>query len=236
MYVHNGQEITAKGVANHSAFKGEWNYFYSGGALYAKGNFINGNENIIHPNSGLPLKGREGTWIFYFRNGAIKSKAQFQDGMYAGESQGWYPDGNIRYQFQYRDGKLNGIYKLWDKSGRLIIDGTTENGHPGKKWDVTADSLSNKHVISASEPAAPPLPAEFSVISQGDYTVWKDFYPDGQPKYSRTYKNGLPAGVWTEWYDNGQKMLELCYEDGIKQYEYRWNDKGVTQYTKIYNE
>ena len=44
--------------------------------------------------------------------------------------------------------------------------------------------------------------------------VSKGWFPNGQLKQSRIWKNGVQDGIWTEYYENGQKDYEQTYKDG----------------------
>ena len=46
--------------------------------------------------------------------------------------------------------------------------------------------------------------------------VSKGWFPNGQLKQYRIWKNGVQDGIWTEYYGNGQKKQEGTYKDGKK--------------------
>jgi len=47
--------------------------------------------------------------------------------------------------------------------------------------------------------------------------IRKEYYPDGQVQYERTYKNGVRHGLAKLFYENGNIDQEVMYDNGKKQ-------------------
>jgi len=56
--------------------------------------------------------------------------------------------------------------------------------------------------------------------------VSKAWWPSGQLKSVKPWKNRVIDGTWTFWYENGQKELERIYKDGKPISEELWNEDG----------
>ena len=44
-----------------------------------------------------------------------------------GESKGWYPDGRIKFNWTWKDGKLNGPFTSWYSNGNVSEEGYYHN-------------------------------------------------------------------------------------------------------------
>ena len=51
----------------------------------------------------------------------IRYEWEYKDGERAdGESKGWYPDGRIKFNWTWKDGKLNGPFTSWYSNGNVL--------------------------------------------------------------------------------------------------------------------
>ena len=69
--------------------------------------------------------------------------------------------------------------------------------------------------------------------------LWREWYENGQLKWTGTYKDEKEVGLWRGWYENGQLESEGNYKDGEwdglwrgwyengnKRGEWNWKDGG----------
>jgi antitoxin component YwqK of YwqJK toxin-antitoxin module len=123
---------------------------------------------------------------------------------------------------------------------------STINGKPAQKWikeNHTENGLFKvywKDVISPDNGGA-------SFKDEGEGLRWewyyedgkmadgvsKGWYPSGQLKQTRIWKNGKQAGIWTEWYENGQKNWEWSKKDGL---ETKWYSNGHKSWERTYKD
>lgn len=65
----------------------------------------------------------------------IRYELSFENGQADGKWRGWYRDGRLAYEREYRIsgfldlGKIHGSTKVWDKNGKLIAMAIYKNGH-----------------------------------------------------------------------------------------------------------
>ena len=68
----------------------------------------------------------------------------------------------------------------------------------------------------------------------GLYTIWYE-NGNGQKRYEGTFKDGKEDGLYTNWYDNGQKKREATYKDGKENGKWiYWYKNGQKKYETTY--
>ena len=103
-------------------------------------------------------------------NGNLRYEWGYKDGKRIdGISKGWYPDGSLKQTMSWKNGKQDGLHTGWHGNGQ-------------KRFEITyKDDEVN-----------------------GLWTTW---YENGQKKYERTYKDGKKISE-KGWDDCGKKILE----------------------------
>ena len=109
-------------------------------------------------------------------------------GQKVGQHISFYPNGAIKTEANYSDGKLNGMYKLYDQHEQLIQVGNYEN-----------DTL----IYSSS------TMAEFE-----DPLEKKSYYPDSTLKYKGAYRDKTPIGIHRHYDKNGNVTSGELYDIG----------------------
>ena len=61
---------------------------------------------------------RHGLFRCWFSNGELRSEFNYRDGKAHGTSKGWYPNGQLDYDGTYKDGELHGHHKGWFEDGK----------------------------------------------------------------------------------------------------------------------
>jgi antitoxin component YwqK of YwqJK toxin-antitoxin module len=85
-------------------------------------------------------------------------------------------------------------------------------------------ALISTTIISSGEPTPKPVRVLtsdkieerngvfYEVNQEAPFTgVIRDFYPNGQKRTERNYKDGLKHGVQTEWHENGEKYRVVYF-------------------------
>ena len=102
-----------------------------------------------------------------------------------------WPNGKLKYEWEYKDGKrADGISKGWWSNGKLKQTQTWKNNTRNGLWTMWYPSGQKKE----EEPNR-------SGLRHGLSISW---YDNGQKMYERTFKNDTKDGLWIEWYENGQ--------------------------------
>jgi len=94
-----------------------------------------------------------GLFQIYWSNGNLRYEWYYKDGERAdGISKSWFSNGQLKQEFNWKDGRRNGLFTEWYETGEKLSEGT---------WKGT--------------------------IRDGVWTYW---YENGQKKRERTYKDG----------------------------------------------
>ncbi len=146
-YYSNGKIEEMYHIRN-GKLSGSYRAYYKNGTLRGEGRYINGHAvgiwNYYYPSGNIMTiekynkKGktvsfdawdengiqvvRDGTGIFvqYYPNGTIKSRAGYKDCMFDGANEAWYPNGNKEYEFYYKNGKPDSIWRFWNEDGVIF--------------------------------------------------------------------------------------------------------------------
>jgi sulfatase modifying factor 1 len=151
-----------------------------------------------------------------------------------GEVTDLYPDGRIRSQREYRDGKIVGTRKTWLDSGYTLEENFTNGVKSGESlWDSTgllivfeyySENLKKSRTEYRMEGGTP--------IKDGTYRYWAT---NGQLLSIELWKDGLLQGVSRQYNENGTNRQLLTYEKGVLNGTVRWWDDGhpKTLYTYV---
>ncbi len=74
-------------------------------------------------------------------------EGQFKDGVQISDFKGWYPDGNVRFEYP-----VNGTAKSFDQNGKVALQGPMQNGVAhGEFFYYTSDSTMETYVFKNGE-------------------------------------------------------------------------------------
>ena len=116
------------------------------GVYYRLINKTNDNKWIVtdyHKNGNLQMKGtalvvyplvRSGVYEYYYNNGKKQSEAIYDENKFIDKSTGWYPDGTIRYQYNYKDGYYDGKWTYYHPNGKIANVGLYAQGRAIGTW------------------------------------------------------------------------------------------------------
>jgi antitoxin component YwqK of YwqJK toxin-antitoxin module len=82
--------------------------------------------------------------IMYIDDVTIKSKKKYKNGLKNGRHEGWWPNGNKKYSFQFQKDMSVGEHFQWHQNGSLFTHKQYENGLEDgeqKAWDVNGDLM-----------------------------------------------------------------------------------------------
>ena len=140
-------------------------------------------------------------------SGHLRYEWEYKDGKMAdGISRGWWPDGTLKQERTWKNGKLNGLFIQYNEDGNKQKEGNYIDGKPCGIWILWYKNGQK----------------EFEkTYKDGKYhgleTRW---YQNGNKEFEGTYKDGKKEGLWTHWYENGQKEFEITYKN-FKKYKVR---------------
>ncbi len=104
--------LTAEENYTNDTLDGVVNKYYSDGKPQMTGAYKNGKY--------------QGAWIYYDVYGNVVGSANYKEG--TGLLKGWWPNGNIKREVNYKNNQKNGAEKSFDSDGKLIEILWFENG------------------------------------------------------------------------------------------------------------
>ena len=122
----------------------------------------------------------------------------------------YYPDGGLKTEFNFQDGKINGIYKEFHKNNILRTEEFYKNGK------LHGES------INYYENGTVRVKKTFENGKKTDHALL--YYRNGNLKADFEFKNGRVDGIGRLYSEDGQLLAEGGFKDGKRD--------GVT---KIYN-
>ena len=101
----------------------------------------------------------------------------------------YFPNGNIEYEAEYINDKLDGLSRVWLEDGTLISESEYSNGQPHGKWMQYHPNGSMKYEVYY----------EYGKKTGGE----KWFYENGQIKSKQQFIRGKPETEIIRWKPDG---------------------------------
>jgi antitoxin component YwqK of YwqJK toxin-antitoxin module len=105
------------------------------GYLYYKDKLFSGKTFDLYEQCDTSIlteykSGKEnGKQILYYRDGSINEERSYFYGRKEGLHQGWWENGNKRFEYQFENDKYNGEQKEWNEAGLLYNDFNYKDGY-----------------------------------------------------------------------------------------------------------
>lgn len=199
-YYNNGnlkKEIPyTNGTANGSA-----KLYYDTGKIKRESQYYNDMEH--------------GIVKIYSKDGKIEREAEYINGSEAHIIKGMkrieYPDGGY-LDTEYQKGKQKGIFKSYDKEGRITMDGILDNGFSG----VIKEYYDDGNIRAEYEKKNDKLQGYFKIYHKNGNIFLEKYYEDNKAngKIKEYYEDGSISldgivknnkGSGTKYYKNGKK-------------------------------
>lgn len=145
----------------------------------------------------------------------------------------YYPNGKVKREASFRDGKREGVWREFDEQGNVINSQTYKKDAlvsqgivdtDGKRWGEYKEFYPDST-----------LRANGLFVDGKRSGEWKFYYQNGKIQEIGSYKNGQPDGSWIWYYDNGQKQIEEQFFKGKENGVYKeYDNKGNTIVTGTY--
>ena len=124
-------------------------------------------------------------------SGIIISKELYIDDKKEGKSYYYYPDGKIKSEVPFVNGKRQGLTKEFDENGMIISLIYYHNGYITEKEEINRRDKNG--------------------LKMG---TWIEFYPDGRVRKEEIYINDILDGFYKEFNEKGDMILLLNYDKG----------------------
>ena len=161
-----------------------------------------------------------GNVYFFYDNGTIKQiKGFVNDELVNAKS--FYPNGKMQFEYNYKNGKQEGIAKSWYESGKIKL----ENNYVQDKKEGIEKAW--------YESGKPKYESNYTNgLENGKYRAW---YESGKIEEEINYVNGLLHGKDIAWHETGEKWYEAdCINDKgtVTVYERSGDIEFVSDFTE----
>ena len=130
-----------------------------------------------------------------------------------GPSKGWYPNGNMKQVWNWKNGYKDGLQTYWFENGQKKIEGNYKDGKKEGKWSWWYED-GTKEMEKCHKNGNPD-------------GVWRWWSERGDLMKSGEYVNGKKQGIWKYYYDRGQRYfedIERQVRDGASAGHWQWVD------------
>lgn len=106
-----------------------------------------------------------------------------------------------RAEKNYKDGKLDGLSILWNRSGQKDSEAHYKNGQQNgleTVWYMNGQKASEGNYKDGKR-----------------HGLWNEWYTKGLKWKEGNYKQGKKDGAWTAWDENGKVDLKETYTNGV---------------------
>lgn len=149
---------------------------------------------------------------FALLNGKLKCQ-YYASGEEAGETVGYYDNGQLRFKYPLLKGELSGIGRAYFEDGSLCVEEHFFNGlrhGRSREWYKNGVLMKEAQFLGG--------------LQHGEYKEW---YEDGKQKLRREYLQGRLHGACIEWHPNGRLKQRIAYRlDRMHGICYYWDEKG----------
>lgn len=222
-------ELTSVEHYVNDTLQGTANY-HKEGKLYQTKTFkeglAEGKSYVFSPDSLI-------TNIITYKGGFIKNVVKINQYNSEGHKEGlwqtFYPDGTVKWEGTYVDGKRDGYFKTYDKNGSLLtiekyINDVLQVDAPElAKLDVKTEYYANGKVKSTG-PYKDGLPfGAHRIYDETGKQVKAEIYDSGRVVAEGILdESDVQQGDWKEYHSNGQISGEGKYVNGVKVGEWKY--------------
>lgn len=197
--------ISSEGFIRNGKPDGFWKSYYVTGVLKSEGkrtSFLLDSVWVFFDQAGdttekisYLLGKRNGYSIKYQKDPVYGLYAQTAE-LYAGDRREgvariFFPDGKVKQTIPYTDGRKDGLSREFDREGNIIT-----------LFEYNNDFLISRVRINR---------IDASGLKQGE---WLDFWPNGNIKTERNYRDDLLHGYYKEYDVRGKLIVALLYDNG----------------------
>lgn len=197
--------ISSEGFIRNGKPDGYWKSYYVTGILKSEGkrrSYLLDSIWVFYDQAGDTtekisyLLGKRNGYYLKYQKDPIYGLYLYSRELFAGDKKEgmafiYYPEGRIKQTIPYFNGKKDGLSKEYNREGKIIT-----------LLEYNNDYLISRQRINSTDASG---------MKQGE---WLEFYPDGNIKNERNYRNDLLHGYYKEYNDKGRLTLTLLYDDG----------------------
>lgn len=137
----------------------------------------------------------------------------------------YYPNGKVKREASFRDGKREGVWREFDEDGNVVNSQTYKKGALVGEGIVGIDGKRRGDYKEFYPDST--LRAEGLFIDGLRSGEWKFYYHNGKLQEIGSFNAGDPDGIWIWYYDNGEKQIEEQFYKGQPNGSYKeYDPKG----------
>lgn len=207
-WFHSGNNISSSGTYMNGKRHGNWTYFTRSGNKYLERNYENG----------LPVGQFKRYWS---GTDQLSYTESYKYGKTDGLTKSFYPNGQIRSQYMYSDGELNGEARMYDFDGNLAlvlnyVEGSVltytfpdESGELVKPIVVGKGEIDIEASYQTGNPSV-----RYTIEDQWKQGAYLFLSNDGDTIRYSEYEDHDREGLVKEFHQNGQlKSSEIYHKD-----------------------
>jgi antitoxin component YwqK of YwqJK toxin-antitoxin module len=197
--------VSSEGMIRNGKPDGFWKSYYVTGVKKSEGrrtNFLLDSIWVFYDQTGDTIEkinylfgNKNGYYFKYKKDPAeglyIWSKELYAGNIKEGTAYIYYPEGKINQILTYNEGKKEGMSREFDKNGNIIT-----------LLEYNNDFLVSREKINRTDGKG---------LKQGE---WKEFYPSGEIKVEKSFKDDQLHGYYKEYDIKGKLVLTMLYENG----------------------
>ena len=101
----------------------------------------------------------------------------------------YFPNGNIEYEAEFINGKLDGLSRVWIEDGTLISESEYNNGQPHGMWKRYHNNGLAMYTM------------QYEYGQKHGYEIW--YYKNAHVKSEQKFNNGTPISEIIRWKPDG---------------------------------
>jgi uncharacterized protein len=197
--------VSSEGLIKNGKPEGFWKSYYVTGIKKSEGrrtNFMIDSIWLFYDQAGDTtekisyLFGKKNGYYFKYKKDPSHGVYIWSKELYAGDKKEgtgyvYFPGGKVQQTIIYRGGKKEGLSKEFDIEGNIIT-----------LLEYHNDFLVSREKINRTDNQH---------LKQGE---WKEFYPNGNIKTEKTFKDDLMHGYYKEYDNRGKLVLTMLYDNG----------------------
>jgi antitoxin component YwqK of YwqJK toxin-antitoxin module len=197
--------ISSEGFIRNGKPDGFWKSYYVTGVLKSEGkrrSFLLDSIWVFYDQAGDTtekisyLLGKRNGYYIKYQKDPVYGSYVYSTELFAGDRKEgvariYYPEGKVRQTILYVNGKKDGLSREYDREGKVIT-----------LLEYNNDFLISRERINFTDAAG---------MKQGE---WLDFYPEGNIKTERNYRDDQLHGYYKEYDQRGTLLVTLLYENG----------------------
>ena len=141
---------------------------------------------------------RQGLWQKEYPNGQVMYKGEFKNGKPSGDWIRYYENGQVKARLKYVENSDSAFVKLYDQLGKKIAEGLYINEKKEGSWLLFSGDIKV---------------AEEEFVNGHKHGISRKFYPTGEVFEEAEWVNGKQEGKYQVFFRNGKPYMQCKLRD-----------------------